>query len=337
MKLTPLEVETEKFARRLRGYDTAEVDAFKRLVAVRLEELLRENAALKEQVAHLREEVHELQAREQGIQETLYTARQLSEEMKSQARREADILRVEAELEGEQLKQAAEQELRALHREIRGLRGQRERMLVEFRAVLESHWRMLEVHAEQPPGAGRPKPPRPPEGAPPRTTSPDPVSADRSRLSISALLARGRQIKGSDTSTSGGARRGDAPARVATPGLRPAGPPEAGDSAGRTASTGSPRTGPGAVPGEAAAAGVSESDPEHDLDLDLDIDLGVDVSELADTSAEATTTPAPESTARRGPVLEIVSQDGKPAGRRRKRRRTPAPDSSQRPAEDAKG
>jgi len=323
MKLTPLEVETEKFARRLRGYDIGEVDAFKRLVAVRLDELLRENAALKEKVAHLRDEVHELQAREQGIQETLYTARQLAEEMKTQARREADILRVEAELEGEQLKQAAEQDLRALNREMRELRGQRERMFVEFRAVLESHWRLLEVHAEQAPGASRPKPPRTPDGQPPRGAGSDSTGPERSRLSISALLARGRQLKSSGEGTGG--------RRSSTPSPRQA----AGEGPTRRSST---PAGARGAPAGTAAEGESGSD------ADVDIELDVDESGLTEDAARAAGGGADGAEGGRpGPVLELVGQDGQRKDsrrRKRKRRRTPPPAPGQpkiSSAEDAKG
>ena len=55
--LTPLDVRKKKgdFGRGLRGYDTAAVDGFLDLAAERMEELVRENATLRERVAQLAE------------------------------------------------------------------------------------------------------------------------------------------------------------------------------------------------------------------------------------------------------------------------------------------
>ncbi|MDY0060987.1 MAG: DivIVA domain-containing protein [Myxococcota bacterium] len=151
MKLTPLEVENEEFSRRLRGYDPAEVDAFKRLVAARIDELQRESLGLAEEVARLKEELQAHKEREKGVQEALYTARQLAEEVRTQARREADILRAEAELDGEEIRRDAERQLQDIRREINELRQQRTRTVVELRSLLEGQLHLLELQTE---GAG---------------------------------------------------------------------------------------------------------------------------------------------------------------------------------------
>ncbi|MBM4321442.1 MAG: DivIVA domain-containing protein, partial [Deltaproteobacteria bacterium] len=147
MKLTPLEVASEQFSRRWRGYDRTEVDAFQRLVASRFEELTRENAGLREELEQARAVLGEHKERERGVQEALYAARQFGEEMRLQAQREADILRIEAELAGEQIKLEAERQLVLLQRELAELRQQRARLLVELRGLLESHLRMLDVQS----------------------------------------------------------------------------------------------------------------------------------------------------------------------------------------------
>ncbi len=149
MRLTPVEIEAEKFTRRLRGYDVAEVDAFRRLVAAAVGELIEENEGLKDEIARLKAELESLKARERDIQQTLDTARQLAEQVKEQARREADVLRVEAELEGEKIKQAAQKELGDIRNEIVSLRAQKTRLISELRGILDGHGRILEIYEEE--------------------------------------------------------------------------------------------------------------------------------------------------------------------------------------------
>lgn len=149
MKITPLEVESEQFTRRLRGYDRTEVDGFKRLVAARLEELGRESTGLREELAQTKKELAELKEREKGVQEALLAARQFADEIRQQAQREAEILRAEGELAGEGLKREAERALVQLQREVAELRQQRARLIVELRSLLEGHLRLLELQSEE--------------------------------------------------------------------------------------------------------------------------------------------------------------------------------------------
>src|SRR5207247_1918674 len=48
MKITPHDVQQQEFKSRLRGYDCEEVEAFLRTVSDAMEDLVKENAALKE-------------------------------------------------------------------------------------------------------------------------------------------------------------------------------------------------------------------------------------------------------------------------------------------------
>ena len=146
MKLTPMEAESWEFARRIRGYDPVEVDAFKRLVAMRLQELLHEAAALREQVSGMQEDLRGLKEREQGIQETLAVAKRFSDDLRTQARREADILRVEAELEAEGIRREAESSVYRLQRDVVEIKAQRARLIVQLRGLIEGQGQVLDIY-----------------------------------------------------------------------------------------------------------------------------------------------------------------------------------------------
>jgi cell division initiation protein len=114
--LTPLDVrkKREDFRKGMRGYDQDEVNQFLETVADRLEVLVKENLELKERASRLEEKVEEQGARESAVREALVTAQELREEIRGQARREAEAVVREAENRARSLGQEAESRSRGL-------------------------------------------------------------------------------------------------------------------------------------------------------------------------------------------------------------------------------
>ncbi|MBW2426193.1 MAG: DivIVA domain-containing protein [Deltaproteobacteria bacterium] len=83
MRMTPLDVQSHRFAHRLRGYDPDEVDAFLRMVSEDYEGLVRENDAQGDRIRRLERRVEELSAQEDLLKETLISAKSMIEEMRS--------------------------------------------------------------------------------------------------------------------------------------------------------------------------------------------------------------------------------------------------------------
>ena len=96
--LTPLEVRQKKgdFRRAMRGYEPALVDDFLDLVAERLEDLVRENRTMHDELVRLREQLTEFKERERALTEALVTAQEMREELRRQAEKDADLVRREA-------------------------------------------------------------------------------------------------------------------------------------------------------------------------------------------------------------------------------------------------
>jgi DivIVA domain-containing protein len=150
--LTPLDVRKKKgdFRRAMRGYDADSVDHFLDHVADRMEELVRENLALKERAAQLTESVGAFRERERAMNEALISAQQLREETRTQAEREAELTLREARSEAERTVQAARSEsnrifgearrqLATVDEALRRIQSQRQTYLRGFRALLERH------------------------------------------------------------------------------------------------------------------------------------------------------------------------------------------------------
>jgi DivIVA domain-containing protein len=149
--LTPLDVRKKKgdFRRAMRGYDAAVVDDFLDLVAERLEELVRDNAALRTRADHLSEAIKTYRERERAMNEALVSAQQLREEVREQATREAEIALKEARVEQEQVRENARRELEEARAAMERLRARRAAFLRSFESFLQEQLAAVEAERER--------------------------------------------------------------------------------------------------------------------------------------------------------------------------------------------
>ena len=144
MRMTPLEIQSHRFGRRLRGYDPDEVDAFLRMVVEDYEALIRENEAQRSRIAALDERVGALASQEKLLQETLLNAQSMSEKMRSSAEKECDVLLGEAEIRAEKIIDASHRRAARLAENIRELRGLRSQIAESLRSVLDTQLALVE-------------------------------------------------------------------------------------------------------------------------------------------------------------------------------------------------
>jgi cell division initiation protein len=130
--------------RLFRGFDPQEVDAFLEEMADDFEELVRENALLKEQLVALEERSRGVEGREKTLQETLVTTQKIAEEFKDNARREAELVLREAHLRAEKFMQDTREEHAKLTFEVSGLRRLRRQLGEEILSTLATHKRLVE-------------------------------------------------------------------------------------------------------------------------------------------------------------------------------------------------
>lgn len=149
--LTPLEVRKKKgdFARTMRGYEPARVDDFLDLAADRLEDLVRENATLRERVNALGESVTSFREREQAMNEALVSAQQLREEIRSQATREAELVLREARGEAERVVAEAQSRVATAADALQRVQAQRVWFMRAFRALVERQLGEIEQEDER--------------------------------------------------------------------------------------------------------------------------------------------------------------------------------------------
>ena len=144
MRITPMDIRQQQFTvRTFRGFDRQEVEAFLDDVAEDYEQLLKENALLKEQLAALEERSRGIEEREKMLQETLITTQRLAEEMKENARREANLLIREAELQGDKFLEEARAEEAKIKAEVHALKRTRRQLAEGLRMTLDMYQRLV--------------------------------------------------------------------------------------------------------------------------------------------------------------------------------------------------
>ncbi|BCB97383.1 DivIVA domain-containing protein [Dissulfurispira thermophila] len=149
MRITPLDIQQKQFPMRFRGFDVDEVYSFLELVREELEELLRENASLKEQLNRADNQLQEYKNMEVTLRETLMTAQQMVEDYKTNARKEAELILKEAELKADNMIKEAQEKVVKIHEDIVDLKGIRRHFKEEIKRLIDSHLKMLEFDKER--------------------------------------------------------------------------------------------------------------------------------------------------------------------------------------------
>jgi cell division initiation protein len=144
MKVTPLEIRQQQFPLRFRGLDPGEVDKFLELVASDMEELIRENARLRDGLAKKDQELQRMQRGEDELKKALMTIQEIREEWIGRAEKQAEQVLMESELKARQLHAEAEQKLGSLHHGLQELKRQKHQLASQIRHMLEEHLRLLE-------------------------------------------------------------------------------------------------------------------------------------------------------------------------------------------------
>lgn len=147
MRLTPLEIRKQNFSRRrLGGVDPEEVQDFLNLLASELEEILRENAALKDQRVAAEHKLDEYQTMEETLRKTLVRAEKIGSESKEHAQRESELILQQAHLRAERVLTDARTRLRQLTDEIEELHKKKEVFVHRFRSLVNMQLELLDQH-----------------------------------------------------------------------------------------------------------------------------------------------------------------------------------------------
>lgn len=177
MRITPIDIQQQHFKSKLvGGYDQEEVDRFLEQVAEEIELLTVDNQQLRDDLGRTRLALNELREREATLKETLITTQRVTDDLKANARREAELIVGNAQVRGEQILQQVEERRMQMVAEVQELRRQKVAFESNLRMAIESHLRLLEVGFDpsfnEPPTAAPAAAQRPAPAAPRATPFP---------------------------------------------------------------------------------------------------------------------------------------------------------------------
>ena len=144
MKITPLDIQQQQFKGKMfGGLDSEDVDAFLQMVAGEMEDLIRENTELKEQARRVAADLEDMKQHEGNLRETMLAAQKITEEMKANSQKEANLRISEAELQAERILADADRKLAELKSQIQELRREKLQFEIALKSLLDTHYKML--------------------------------------------------------------------------------------------------------------------------------------------------------------------------------------------------
>lgn len=149
MELSPLEITQREFGKKFRGLDPEEVHTFLEQIAEEMTRLVQENTERAAQIQRLEAQVRANQEREDSLRNTLVTAQKMTDEIKTNATREAELVLKDAELKAERLLEQAHRKLAQVQAEIAELARQRDLFAAKLRGLLKTHQELLDFQPEQ--------------------------------------------------------------------------------------------------------------------------------------------------------------------------------------------
>lgn len=148
MKTTPLDIQQQQFKVKFRGFDVQEVDRFLEQIAESFEILHRENEIAREKVCRIKLESQGYKEREETFKRAMLNSQKVMDQMKTNARKSAELIIAGAEVKAEKILNKAHNRLAQLHEDIAELKRQRMQIEAQIRSVIETHAKLLDIGKE---------------------------------------------------------------------------------------------------------------------------------------------------------------------------------------------
>jgi cell division initiation protein len=148
VKINTLEIQRQVFRRSFRGYDRDEVRTYLGFIAEEVAALQKERDGYERELATLRGLIEDFRSRETILKNTLLTAQRLTEELKDNARKQAEGIVKEAELRSDRLLELARERAGEIDRTILDLRSQRQALRSDIRALISRVAHLIDLQEE---------------------------------------------------------------------------------------------------------------------------------------------------------------------------------------------
>lgn len=144
MKITPIDIAHKSFGKKVMGLDAEEVTGFLQQIAATMENLIQERNNLKEALREKELALAEYKQRDHVLKETITTATQMADRMRTDAEREAKLILADAQQRGEIITRDAKDSLKKLYQELTDLKRARMQFEANLKALAQAHLTLIE-------------------------------------------------------------------------------------------------------------------------------------------------------------------------------------------------
>jgi cell division initiation protein len=148
VSLTPVEIRHVKVKRRPLGYDRKAVDGLLDEVTRSFEDVWRDRADLRDEIDRLESDLARFRELEVLLRNSLVSAERAADDLRAQARREADLIVAEARVRARELVEGAAEERERVRADIRRLKAVESELRADYRAFLHAALDRLGDEAE---------------------------------------------------------------------------------------------------------------------------------------------------------------------------------------------
>ena len=145
MRLSPLDIQHMEFPNSMNGYAKRPVREFLERIADEREELLHELQSLRDELNAKDESIDELRGSEVELKRAVIAAERIGNELKENARREAELMVREAEQVKESIIRDAEARIKESRMEMSRLEREQRVFREQFRGMLQAFERSLDA------------------------------------------------------------------------------------------------------------------------------------------------------------------------------------------------
>jgi cell division initiation protein len=143
MPLTPLDIHNKEFGRRLRGYDEDQVNEFLDQIIKDYEAVIRENKELQSLVVASQDKLGHFSNIEETLAKTIIVAQEAADELRGNAKKEAQLIVKEAEKNADRIINDALSKSRKVALEVEELKKQATIYRARFRSLIETQMELL--------------------------------------------------------------------------------------------------------------------------------------------------------------------------------------------------
>ncbi|MBS4016587.1 MAG: DivIVA domain-containing protein [Candidatus Latescibacteria bacterium] len=138
MPLSSIEIKNKTFAKSFGGYNREEVKVFLTMISKEMEELRNERLELAQKADELSVRLNQYEKTEGLLKETLVTAQKATNDIKDNAKKEADLIISKARADSENLKRQTQEQVQKLQEKISELEAYKFNLLTQLKSLIAS-------------------------------------------------------------------------------------------------------------------------------------------------------------------------------------------------------